>query len=185
MNWKNIRLIFRREMRDQLRDRRTLFMIAVLPLLFYPLLGVSFFQIAQFLRDAPSRYLVIGYEAGSTDMPSLIDKQQDRFATELFENPQEAKKAILVFRDIKSLIFIKKGKWPKDGRLTKVQQNELERELTQLKKLLDCNYVIFFQPNFNSKLQQHIEEYKLHVAQQGDTEIPLEQGPKPLVLYDT
>ena len=62
MKWKNIRLIFRREMRDQLRDRRTLFMIAVLPILFYPLLGVSFFQIAQFLREHPSRVLILGYE---------------------------------------------------------------------------------------------------------------------------
>ncbi len=39
MNWSNVKLIFLREVRDQLRDRRTLFTIAVLPLLLYPLLG--------------------------------------------------------------------------------------------------------------------------------------------------
>ena len=33
LNWRNVSLIFHREVRDQLRDRRTLFMIAVLPLL--------------------------------------------------------------------------------------------------------------------------------------------------------
>ena len=32
MNWANIRLIFVRELRDQLRDRRTLFMIALVVL---------------------------------------------------------------------------------------------------------------------------------------------------------
>ena len=30
MNWRNVRLIFLREVRDQVRDRRTLFMILVL-----------------------------------------------------------------------------------------------------------------------------------------------------------
>ena len=48
MNWSNVKLILVREVRDQLRDRRTLFMIAVLPLLLYPLLGMSFMQVAQF-----------------------------------------------------------------------------------------------------------------------------------------
>ena len=33
MTWRNIRLILHREIRDQLRDRRTLFMVVVLPLL--------------------------------------------------------------------------------------------------------------------------------------------------------
>ena len=33
MSFANVRLIFARELRDQLRDRRTLFVIAVLPML--------------------------------------------------------------------------------------------------------------------------------------------------------
>ena len=60
MNWSNVNLVFRREVRDQLRDRRTLFMIAILPLLLYPLLGFSFFQIAQFMQEHPTRVIVIG-----------------------------------------------------------------------------------------------------------------------------
>ena len=54
MNWNNVKLIFGREMRDQLRDRRTLFLIAVLPLLLYPLMGMSIFQMTQFLRKDAS-----------------------------------------------------------------------------------------------------------------------------------
>lgn len=41
MAWKNVRLIFLREVRDQLRDRRTLFMITILPVLLYPMLGLG------------------------------------------------------------------------------------------------------------------------------------------------
>ena len=60
MKWNNVKLIYTREMRDQLRDRRTLFLIAVLPLLLYPLLGMSFVQIAQFLRNTAAKVLVVG-----------------------------------------------------------------------------------------------------------------------------
>ncbi len=41
MSWKNIRLVFLREVRDQLRDRRTLFIITILPVLLYPMLGLG------------------------------------------------------------------------------------------------------------------------------------------------
>jgi sodium transport system permease protein len=46
MRWSIIRLIWFREMRDQLRDRRTVFMIVVLPLLLYPILGFGVLQFA-------------------------------------------------------------------------------------------------------------------------------------------
>ncbi len=74
MNWRNIRLIYAREIRDQLRDRRTLFMIAVLPLLLYPLLGMSIFQLSQFVRKSEPKILVIGSEQLSTsdEMPRLF-----------------------------------------------------------------------------------------------------------------
>src|SRR5690348_7406773 len=46
MRWSIIRLIWLRELRDQLRDRRTVFMVVVLPLLLYPLLGFGLLQFA-------------------------------------------------------------------------------------------------------------------------------------------
>ena len=67
MRWTIIRLIFYRELRDQLRDRRTIFMIVVLPLLLYPLLGVGVLQFAVGLVEKP---LVIGI-AGSQYLPAL------------------------------------------------------------------------------------------------------------------
>ena len=74
MKWSNVRLIFRRELRDQLRDRRTLFTIAVLPLLLYPLLGMIFLQITQFKREHPTHVLIVGAEA-LPESPALIDDE--------------------------------------------------------------------------------------------------------------
>jgi len=88
MNWTNVRLIFFREVRDQLRDRRTMFMIAVLPIMLYPLLGMSFFQMAQFRREHVNTVLVVGTPPGDV-APPLLDK--DRFAEDLFSDPQKAR----------------------------------------------------------------------------------------------
>ena len=84
MNWSHVRLIFARELRDQLRDRRTLFVVAVLPLLLYPLLGMSFFHIAQFTRHREARILVVGAAELSDlgEYPPLLEGQG--FAADLF-----------------------------------------------------------------------------------------------------
>lgn len=79
MSWQNIRLIWFREVRDQLRDRRTIFMIAVLPVLLYPLLGMLFLQITQFMQQQPTRIWVLGAAALSVE-PALFDDR--RFAAE-------------------------------------------------------------------------------------------------------
>ncbi len=46
MRWSIIRLIWVRELRDQLRDRRTILMIVFLPLVLYPALGMGVMQMA-------------------------------------------------------------------------------------------------------------------------------------------
>ncbi len=86
MRWSNIKLILMREIRDQLRDRRTLFMIAVLPLLLYPLLGMSFFQVTQFMRDHAIRVLVVGAPQGA-GLPPLVE--EERFAHGLFTDESQ------------------------------------------------------------------------------------------------
>ncbi|MCA9128951.1 MAG: CPBP family intramembrane metalloprotease [Planctomycetales bacterium] len=74
MNWKHIHLIFLRELNDQLRDRRTLFTITVLPLLLYPLLGLLLMQIAQFSREQPVRIRLIGAENWPSSLPLLNEQ---------------------------------------------------------------------------------------------------------------
>ena len=84
MNWTNIRLIVSREIRDQLRDRRTIFVIAILPLLLYPLLGMSFLQVAQFMKEHPTKIWVIG-AAELPEAQQLLNG--DAFRSELYALP--------------------------------------------------------------------------------------------------
>jgi sodium transport system permease protein len=98
MQWKNVKLIYLREMRDQLRDRRTLFLIAVLPLLLYPLLGMSFLQLAQFLKEHHAKVLLLGEDqlANVDWLPPLVNEAGDAFSVELFDDPTLAEKIDLV-----------------------------------------------------------------------------------------
>ena len=71
MRWSNVKLIFTRELRDQLRDRRTLLTVLVLPLLLYPLMGMALLQVSQFMREHPTKIWVVGLE-NLPDEPSLL-----------------------------------------------------------------------------------------------------------------
>lgn len=88
MSGTNIRLILVREIRDQLRDRRTMFVIVVLPILLYPLLGMVLFQVSQFVREVPTRVLVVGAR-NLPDEPPLWER--GRFAPGLFSEPDKAR----------------------------------------------------------------------------------------------
>lgn len=83
--WSAIWLIYLREMRDQVRDRRTLFTIAVLPIMLYPLLGMLLLQIAQFSRQNLTSVCVIGGE-NLTDAPPLLE--HDRFIAKFAKQPE-------------------------------------------------------------------------------------------------
>src|SRR5882757_7598216 len=95
MSWRNVKLIYFREIRDQLRDRRTLFMIAVLPLLLYPLIGMTVFQLTQFLRKNEARVVVVGSEqlTSCADLPPLV--VDGKFAEDLFDDPAEANRILV------------------------------------------------------------------------------------------
>ena len=78
-------LIYVREMRDQLRDRRTLFTIAVLPILLYPLVGTLLLQIAQFSRQHTTSVCVVGSEH-LQGVPPLLADDQESFSSELTDS---------------------------------------------------------------------------------------------------
>jgi sodium transport system permease protein len=69
MRWSIIRLIWLRELRDQLRDRRTLFMIVVLPLLLYPVLGYAVLQFAFGFAEKPSQIGIVVSD-GANEFPA-------------------------------------------------------------------------------------------------------------------
>lgn len=88
MRWSNVKLIWQREMRDQLRDRRTLFMVVVLPVLLYPLMGMAAFQITQFMREYPTRIGLVGAQQLPAAVPLLGDDGQIR--PDWFSTPDRA-----------------------------------------------------------------------------------------------
>jgi sodium transport system permease protein len=75
-------LIYLREMRDQFRDRRTLFTILVLPVFLYPLLGSLMMQVTQFSRQPVVKIAVIGEEhlEGLPPLVELVDDAGTRAA---------------------------------------------------------------------------------------------------------
>jgi len=78
MRWTIVRLIWARELRDQLRDRRTVFMIVGLPVLLYPLLGFAVLRFAQGFLDRPS---IVGIECPLGErqqFPAPSAEQSDR-----------------------------------------------------------------------------------------------------------
>ena len=89
MSWKNVKLIFLREVRDQFRDRRTLFMIAILPLLLYPALGIGMMQMAWLFIEQPRTVVILGAEHLPSE-PALLDGNQ--FVPNWFRLPQSADK---------------------------------------------------------------------------------------------
>jgi sodium transport system permease protein len=62
MRWSIVKLIWGRELRDLLRDRRTLFMMLGLPVVLYPVFGVVGFAFALSMLGLPLRVGVVGGE---------------------------------------------------------------------------------------------------------------------------
>ena len=133
MNWKNVRLIFGREVRDQLRDRRTLFMIAVLPVFLYPLLGMSVFQVSQFVREQAGRVLVVGLPEVE-GLPPLVEG--DRFSGLLFDG-----------EDRQRLLELKFEKRIGDAA-------EQERQLRPRLREGQYEAIVYFPPDFDRRLAE-------------------------------
>jgi len=87
--WKNVRLLFSKELTGAIRDRRTLFLTVFFPLIFYPLvLSV----LGQFNEAERVRYETL------TPTILVIDRSQDEtFGAEL------AREATLAWRDVDSV----------------------------------------------------------------------------------
>jgi len=94
MRWSNLFVIFRREVRDQIRDRRTLFMIFVLPILLYPILGIGVIRFASALEEKPRLVVVVGAEYLPKN-PPLLNPSGDGINPALFDTPAEALRLVV------------------------------------------------------------------------------------------
>jgi sodium transport system permease protein len=128
MFFNNVKLIFLREVRDQLRDRRTIFTVLVLPLLLYPLMGVLVFQVQQFLREHPSKVRIVG-TAALPEEPALVveGKLSDKFG---------------------DVSLLKVELVPH----TNLSSEELKRQAQSDLRLGVCDAVVYFSPDFAEQL---------------------------------
>ncbi|HBL45645.1 MAG TPA: CPBP family intramembrane metalloprotease domain-containing protein, partial [Planctomycetaceae bacterium] len=77
------------ELRDQMRDRRTLFMVAVLPLLLYPAMGIGMVQMTVLFSEQPRTVVLLGADE-LPKQPQLLDG--DQFVSNWFTIPSDADK---------------------------------------------------------------------------------------------
>lgn len=191
MSWRNIRLIYAREIRDQLRDRRTLFMIAVLPLLLYPLLGMSVFQLSQFLRKAEPKVMVIGRDelkAGG-DLPPLIEG--NHFASELFGDENAANWLHLEFASDAAPAQLPDGQKASASEQRERDRRARARAIETAEERLktgEVQVVLVFPENFGARLHELRSQIK---ARAGGTngKLPLASEaveiPKPQLLQNS
>jgi sodium transport system permease protein len=98
MNWRNVKLIFWREVSDQLRDRRTLFMVVLLPLFLYPILGVGMMEMTVTFTEQPRTVMVLN--ADDLPEPRLIE--DGRFLRKFFKSPDDFDKIKVLTDDART-----------------------------------------------------------------------------------
>lgn len=163
MNWSNVKLILHREVRDQLRDRRTLFMIAVLPLLLYPLLGMSMFQVMQFVSEHATHVLIVGVKE-LPDSPRLIDG--NHFDAAWFSTPQRAALLDVTVSPAKS----------------RAHDEDQFAEAREAVERGEYEAVIYFPPGFGRHLRELRESMARHEVDAAADKLKV---PDPDVYYNT
>jgi len=188
MNWNNVRLIFLRELRDQMRDRRTLFTIAVLPILLYPLLGMAMLQIQQFLKNE-SRVRVVGADALPDDPPLLVG---DHFAASLYSGPQE----LLTLQIEKSLADGSSDDAGDKNAQPTPALSQSEIEAAAQRDIRDGKYdlLVYFPPDFNERLAEFRQKLVARQTSDGDADseaadaddsLTVDQVPGPQLFKNT
>lgn len=92
MTWTNVKLILMREVRDQLRDRRMLFMVLVLPVLLYPGLGIGMFQMSLYFSEQPRVVVLLGAD----ELPELPLLEEGRIASKWFHISDHSQRLVVV-----------------------------------------------------------------------------------------
>jgi sodium transport system permease protein len=185
MQWKNVKLIYLREMRDQLRDRRTLFLIAVLPLLLYPLLGMSFFQLSQFLQHHAAKVLVLGEEELQGDwLPRLLDEQY--FDARLFDDPSQRENLQVAWaEDFPDVDLGSRGPQSGNGADQPHADGDNDHLEAATRKLLDegrIEAVLQFPPGFGDRLSELRQSLLDRQAGRAADEADF---PEPVILFNS
>jgi sodium transport system permease protein len=199
MNWTNVKLIWLREVRDQLRDRRTLFMIAVLPVLLYPLLGMVWLQVTQFLKEHPTKAAIVGLEP-IPGLPPLVKEAPKTeaaggSASESKSSAQDGKSAT-----VEQKRFEFNRKWARAGANLRLPEVELapvselhlgddaasrSKAIRQWMREKEFDVVVHFPANFSQRLEDFRRDLRKRAADgaKGATTAPA--VPAPEIYYDS
>jgi sodium transport system permease protein len=90
--------IFRRELLDILRDRRTIFMMIIFPVLLYPLIGIVVSQLAIAFQEKPRQVVVVNAQALPSE-PALLSPDKTRFDVKLYGRPDDANRLQIQLAD--------------------------------------------------------------------------------------
>ncbi|MDR3633049.1 MAG: ABC transporter permease subunit [Isosphaeraceae bacterium] len=142
MRWSNVFVIVRREVRDQIRDRRTLFMVFILPVLLYPILAIGLLKLQSEFEQKARKVVVVGKE-NLPPAPPLLNEKNNRFAPSLFDSRDEAELMTVEVRPAD-------GAWADPG-----QRQEL---ITRTIRLGDADAVVFIPHDVRQKLDRLKEE---------------------------
>ena len=90
MNWKNIKLIFIKELVGTIRDKRTIIAMIIIPLIFYPLLftGIGYFNKMGSIKseETNSKIMIYGMEFA----PQLVKYLQDSEKIEILTTEDDS-----------------------------------------------------------------------------------------------
>ena len=145
---RNALLIFAREVRDQLRDKRTLFMLIVLPLLLYPALALGMIQMQTLFNEKPRNVVVLGADQLPETSPLIPLESDDgtrfQFDPAYFDAPTDADKLRVIadaeFGSRTAIEVVGDPETPPAVRMRAMQvetARDVTRELAELEKLAE------------------------------------------------
>ena len=172
MSWKNIKLIFIKELVGTIRDKRTIIAMIIIPLIFYPLLftGIGYFNKVGSMKseEANSKIMIYGAEFA----PQLVKHLQDSEKIEILIMEEDFSNK-LQNGDIQAVLAI-----PSDFKY-KIEQEEpikliLKYDTTEAKSRIS-----------QKRINQIIEEYKSEIILQRLSSLDLkEEFLTPLILQE-
>ena len=171
-NWKNIKLIFTKELVGTIRDKRTIIAMIIIPLIFYPLLfaGIGYFSKIGSMKseEANSKIMIYGAEFA----PQLVKHLQDSEKIEILTTKDDFSFE-LQNGDIQAVLMI-----PSDFKY-KIEQEEpgkliLKYDATEAKSKIA-----------QKRVNQIIEDYKREILLERISRLNLkEEFLTPLILQE-
>jgi len=172
MSWKNIKLIFIKELVGTIRDKRTIIAMIIIPLIFYPLLftGIGYFSKIGSIKSEEANSKIVIY--GAEFAPQLVKYLQDSEKIEILTTKDDFSFE-LQNGDIQAVLVI-----PSDFKY-KIEQEEpgkliLKYDTTEVKSRVA-----------QKRINQIIEKYKGEILLQRISRLNLkEEFLTPLILQE-